>query len=54
MLVQAGVDHPVEGNKEGSYLTFYSKTGMIFMIVNLIGNFATVFNDQVRLCLFSS
>ncbi|GAA5944984.1 hypothetical protein JCM10213_001841 [Rhodosporidiobolus nylandii] len=48
LLVQASKDFPVEGNKEGSYLTFYSKTGMIFMVINLIGNFATVFNDQVR------
>ncbi|BGP14792.1 hypothetical protein JCM10213v2_002747 [Rhodosporidiobolus nylandii] len=73
LLVQASKDFPVEGNKEGSYLTFYSKTGMIFMasylqffeegrgdllrsatfplhslttVINLIGNFATVFNDQ--------
>ncbi|BGP14775.1 hypothetical protein JCM10213_004287 [Rhodosporidiobolus nylandii] len=57
LLVQAGQDFPVDGNKEGSYLTFYSRTGMIFMasslpffeegrVINLIGNFATVFNDQ--------
>ena len=31
LLVQAGKDWPVEGNKEGSYLTFQSRTGMIFM-----------------------
>ncbi|GAA5917329.1 hypothetical protein JCM6882_008975 [Rhodosporidiobolus microsporus] len=46
LLVQAGKDWPVEGNKEGSYLTFYSKTGMIFMVINLIGNFSTTYNDQ--------
>jgi Na+/proline symporter len=46
MLVEAGKQYPVEGNLDGSYLTFYSKTGLIFMIINLIGNFATVFNDQ--------
>ncbi|GAA6014149.1 hypothetical protein JCM10207_006113 [Rhodosporidiobolus poonsookiae] len=36
LLVQAGQDWPVEGNLDGSYLTFYSKTGMIFMVINLI------------------
>ncbi|GAA5975714.1 hypothetical protein JCM10908_005255 [Rhodotorula pacifica] len=46
LLVQAGKDWPVEGNKDGSYLTFHSKTGMIFMVINLIGNFGTVFCDQ--------
>ncbi|GAA5882973.1 hypothetical protein JCM3774_002938 [Rhodotorula dairenensis] len=46
LLVQAGNDWPVEGNKDGSYLTFRSKTGMIFMVINLIGNFGTVFCDQ--------
>ncbi|KAL7338853.1 urea transporter [Rhodotorula toruloides] len=46
LLVQAGQDWPVTGNKDGSYLTFSSKTGMVFMVINLIGNFGTVFNDQ--------
>ncbi|KWU42118.1 Na+/solute symporter [Rhodotorula sp. JG-1b] len=46
LLVQAGKDWPVEGNKDGSYLTFQSRTGMIFMVINLIGNFGTVFCDQ--------
>ncbi|BGP30870.1 hypothetical protein JCM10296v2_002629 [Rhodotorula toruloides] len=39
LLVQAGQDWPVSGNKDGSYLTFSSKTGMVFMVINLIGNF---------------
>ncbi|GAA5852528.1 hypothetical protein JCM8547_002531 [Rhodosporidiobolus lusitaniae] len=39
LLVQAGKDFPVDGNKDGSYLTFFSKSAMIFM-------FGTVFNDQ--------
>ncbi|BGO90393.1 RHTO0S03e01772g1_1 [Rhodotorula toruloides] len=39
LLVQAGQDWPVTGNKDGSYLTFSSKTGMVFMVINLIGNF---------------
>lgn len=32
LLVQAGQDWPVTGNKDGSYLTFSSKTGMVFMV----------------------
>lgn len=32
LLVQAGTDWPVAGNKNGSYLTFTSKTGMVFMV----------------------
>ncbi|GAA6058069.1 hypothetical protein JCM3770_002245 [Rhodotorula araucariae] len=46
LLVRAQHDWPVEGNKDGSYLTFRSKSGLIFMCINLIGNFGTVFNDQ--------
>ncbi|CEQ41433.1 SPOSA6832_03140 [Sporobolomyces salmonicolor] len=44
LLLQAGQDYPIDGNLDGSYLTFRSKTGMIFMVINLIGNFGTVFN----------
>ncbi|GAA5902567.1 hypothetical protein JCM5296_002326 [Sporobolomyces johnsonii] len=44
MLIQTGQDYPIDGNLDGSYLTFRSKTGMIFMVINLIGNFGTVFN----------
>lgn len=32
MLVDAGNRWPVEGNAEGSYLTFRSKSAMIFMV----------------------
>merc|ERR1711994_330614 len=34
------------GNKGGSYMTFYSTGGLVFGIVNLVGNFGTVFCDQ--------
>ena len=34
------------GNKAGSYLTFFSPGGLIFGIVNIVGNFGTVFCDQ--------
>ncbi|KAJ5758147.1 uncharacterized protein N7511_006841 [Penicillium nucicola] len=45
-LVSASKRHPVEGNAEGSYLTMRSKEGGIFWIINLIGNFGTVFLDN--------
>ncbi|OGE51832.1 hypothetical protein PENARI_c012G10712 [Penicillium arizonense] len=45
-LVAASKRHPVEGNAEGSYLTMRSKEGGIFWIINLIGNFGTVFLDN--------
>ena len=37
---------PVEGNEEGSYLTMLSREGFIFGIINIVGNFGTVFVDQ--------
>lgn len=45
-LVAAAKAHPVEGNAEGSYLTMRSKEGGIFWVINLIGNFGTVFLDN--------
>ncbi|CAF2103192.1 unnamed protein product [Rotaria magnacalcarata] len=46
LLVNASRIHPVEGNTQGSYLTMRSAEGAIFFIVNLIGNFGTVFVDN--------
>ncbi len=46
LLVQAGKDHPVSGNQDGSYLTMNSKSGGIFFVINIIGNFGTVFLDN--------
>jgi Na+/proline symporter len=37
---------PIPGNAEGSYLTFLSSGGLMFGIINIIGNFGTVFVDQ--------
>jgi len=37
---------PADGNMEGSYLTMFSKGGLIFGVINVIGNFGTVFVDQ--------
>ncbi|PTU23317.1 hypothetical protein P175DRAFT_0555964 [Aspergillus ochraceoroseus IBT 24754] len=46
LLVQAAKLHPVEGNAEGSYLTMRSKEGGIFWVINIVGNFGTVFLDN--------
>mmetsp|Transcript_8018 Transcript_8018/g.11603 ORF Transcript_8018/g.11603 Transcript_8018/m.11603 type:complete len:728 (-) Transcript_8018:128-2311(-) len=37
---------PVSGNNSGSYLTMLSVDGLMFGIINIIGNFGTVFVDQ--------
>ncbi|KAI9744531.1 MAG: hypothetical protein M1818_002060 [Claussenomyces sp. TS43310] len=44
LLVKAAADHPVSGNAGGSYLTMRSSDGVIFFIINIIGNFGSVFN----------
>jgi Na+/proline symporter len=41
---------PVEGNAGGSYLTMKSKDGAIFFVINIIGNFGTVFMDNGCKC----
>ncbi|ERS96885.1 urea active transporter [Sporothrix schenckii 1099-18] len=46
LLVQAANDHPIDGNAHGSYLTMRSKQGAIFFVINIAGNFATIFNDN--------
>lgn len=45
LLVAAAKLHPVEGNADGSYLTVCSREGIMFFVINLIGNFGTVFLD---------
>nr|XP_048327839.1 urea-proton symporter DUR3-like isoform X1 [Ziziphus jujuba var. spinosa] len=37
---------PVSGNHEGSYLTMLSSGGLVFGIINIVGNFGTVFVDN--------
>ena len=37
---------PVSGNEDGSYLTMISADGLMFGIINIVGNFGTVFVDQ--------
>ncbi|KAL1887836.1 urea active transporter [Sporothrix stenoceras] len=46
LLVKAAADHPIDGNADGSYLTMRSKQGAIFFVINIAGNFATIFNDN--------
>ena len=37
LLVKAAAQHPVEGNAEGSYLSFRSREGIIFFVINIVG-----------------
>lgn len=46
LLTTAGKEHPVAGNAKGSYLTMRSQEGAIFFVINLVGNFGTVFMDN--------
>jgi urea-proton symporter len=46
LLAAAAAATPVPGNAHGSYMTMRSKNGLIFGVINVIGNFATVFQDQ--------
>jgi Na+/proline symporter len=46
LLVEAAKKHPVQGNAGGSYLTMQSKEGAIFFVINIVGNFGTVFCDN--------
>ncbi|KAF7368781.1 Urea transporter [Mycena venus] len=46
LLTAAALKAPVSGNAHGSYITMRSKNGLIFGVINIIGNFATVFQDQ--------
>ncbi|KAF3915846.1 hypothetical protein AA313_de0200598 [Arthrobotrys entomopaga] len=46
LLLEASKNEPVEGNAEGSYLTMKSRDGGVFFVINIVGNFGTVFLDQ--------
>lgn len=37
LLVAAAEAHPVDGNAGGSYLTFTSREGAIFFVINIVG-----------------
>lgn len=45
-LTEAAAIKPVDGNHLGSYLTMASAGALVFGIINIVGNFGTVFVDQ--------
>jgi SSS family transporter len=45
-LVTLASIKPVEGNAGGVYLTMASTGALVFGIINIVGNFGTVFTDQ--------
>ncbi|MDQ3884872.1 MAG: sodium:solute symporter family protein, partial [Thermoproteota archaeon] len=45
-LTEVAISRPVDGNNAGSYLTMASSGALIFGIINIVGNFGTVFVDQ--------
>ncbi|KAA1474203.1 Na+/solute symporter [Dentipellis sp. KUC8613] len=46
LLQQAGIDTPVVGNQDGSYLTMKSNQGLVFGAATILSGFAGVFCDQ--------
>ncbi|OBZ74885.1 putative urea active transporter 1 [Grifola frondosa] len=46
LLVQAGIDTPVVGNQEGSYITMRSNQGLVFGAATILSGFSGVFCDQ--------
>ncbi|KAH8093139.1 Na+/solute symporter [Cristinia sonorae] len=46
LLVQAGVDTPVVGNQNGSYVTMKSNQGLVFGAATILSGFSGVFCDQ--------
>ncbi|KAL0937256.1 urea active transporter [Colletotrichum truncatum] len=46
LLVEAATRNPVAGNAHGSYLTMKSQGGVEFFVINIVGNFGTVFLDN--------
>ena len=45
-LTEAASLRPVAGNSEGAYLTMASTGALVFGIINIVGNFGTIFVDQ--------
>lgn len=45
-LTDIALINPVEGNSQGSYLTLASIGALSFGIINIVGNFGSVFTDQ--------
>ncbi len=49
LLQQATDEHPVAGNAQGSYLTMRSKSGLIFGVLNIVGNFGELLISHPRI-----
>ncbi len=47
-LTNVSILRPVDGNFAGSYLTMTSAGALVFGIINIVGNFGTVFVDQAH------
>lgn len=45
LLIQAAARHPVDGNKDGSYLTMQSREGAIFFVINIVGEYQAPCHD---------
>ncbi|KAI0042369.1 hypothetical protein FA95DRAFT_582203 [Auriscalpium vulgare] len=43
---QAGIDVPVTGNRDGSYLTMKYHQGLVFGAATILSGFSGVFCDQ--------
>lgn len=46
LLVTAGLESPVQGNADGSYLTMKSNQGLVFGAATILSGFSGVFCDQ--------
>lgn len=46
IVTNLAMSQPREGNAGGSYLTLKSRSGGIFFVINIVGNFGTVFLDN--------
>lgn len=46
IVTELAITQPREGNAGGSYLTLKSRSGGIFFVINIVGNFGTVFLDN--------
>ncbi|KAJ3202698.1 hypothetical protein HDU82_007170 [Entophlyctis luteolus] len=46
LLTAAAEKNPIDGNAGGSFLTLSSTQALIFGVINIVGNFGTVFVDQ--------
>lgn len=47
--VEPPSDYFLADNYNNSYLTMLSESGLIFGVINIVGNFGTVFVDQVSI-----